>query len=427
MKLSTLSASCALLAACGLWPAAAQTCTRDSNAAALYLPLDEAVARALASDLRPAAARAAVSAARAEREIAALRPADTVSLGFENFPGSGLAAEIENLEVSGTFNRVWERGGKRDARTALAERGVEIAEASVDISRADIAYEIQALYVELVLTQERASLAAERLAASRDAEALIRKRVEAARDPLLAGSRAAADALMADGELARLTEDAERLRIALADFWGGDADFGVDVCGLSPDGKHGEHALDVSNSPELARIEAERRQAEAAIRLAEAERIPDVTWSAGVRKFGTDESLGVLGGVSVPLGAPKRAAAFEQKAGAQARQLEADADALRQSLLRESARLERTALGAAGALARIDTGPLPEAERAVALANDGYARGAFSYLDVLDAQKLLFDLREQRLDFLRTYHLAEAALARLQARNLPASLLESAQ
>ena len=88
-----------------------------------------------------------------------------MSLGFENFPGSGLAAEIENLEVSGTFNRVWERGGKRDARTALADRCVEIAEASVDISRADIAYEIQALYVELVLTQERASLAAERLAA----------------------------------------------------------------------------------------------------------------------------------------------------------------------------------------------------------------------------------------------------------------------
>ena len=60
------------------------------------------------------------------------------------------------------------------------------------------------------------------------------------------------------------------------------------------------------------------------------------------------------------------------------------------------------------------------------LANDGYARGAFSYLDVLDAQRLLFDLREQRLDFLGNYHLAEAALARLQARNLPATLQETA-
>ena len=231
--------------------------------------------------------------------------------------------------------------------------------------------------------------------------------------------------MAAEGELARLNTDAERLRKALADFWGGAPDFAVDMCGLAADSRHSEHALDITNSPELARLEAERKQAQAAIRLAETERIPDVTWSAGIRKFGTDESVGLLGGISVPLGAPKRAAPYEQKAGAQARQLEAEADALRQSLLRESAQLERTALGAADALARIDAGPLPEAERAVALANDGYARGAFSYLDVLDAQKQLFDLREERLDLLRTYHLAEAALARIQARNLPALLQET--
>jgi cobalt-zinc-cadmium efflux system outer membrane protein len=110
MKFSILSATCALAAASGFLPAAAQTCTRDSEAAALYLPLDEAVRRALESDLRPAAARAAVATARAERAIAALRPADSLSLEFENFPGIGLGSEIENLEVTGTFNRVWGAG-----------------------------------------------------------------------------------------------------------------------------------------------------------------------------------------------------------------------------------------------------------------------------------------------------------------------------
>ena len=421
-----LGASGALIVALGFAPGLAQSCPRDADAQIAHLSLDQAIFRALDSDLRPDAARAAVATARTERAIAALRPSDTVSLEFENFPGTGIAAEIESLEVTGTFSRVWERGGKRDARTMLAERSIEIAEAGVDINRADIAFEIQSLYVDLALTEERASLAQARLDAARAAEALIARRVEAGRDPLLAGSRAAADALIAEGELNRLTRDAERLRAALADFWAGSPDFAVDLCSLSPDEAHTDHILDISSSPELARIEAQRRQAEAAIRLAEAERVPDVTWSAGVRKFGTDESLGVVGGITVPLGAPKRAAPYAQQAGAQARQLEAEADALRQSLLRETALLERTALGAEDALAQLETGPLPEAERAVSLANDGYARGAFSYLDVLDAQRLLFDLREQRLDFLRTFHLAEAALARLQARNLPATLQETA-
>lgn len=421
-----LGASGALMAAIGFLPAFAEICPREPDAPYAHLSLDQAVRQALESDLRPGAARAAVATARTERAVAALRPSDTVNLDFENFPGVGLAAEIDSLEVTGTFNRVWERGGKREARSTLAERSVDIAEAGLDISKADIAFEIQSLYVELALTQERASLAAARLEAARNAEALIAKRVEAARDPLLAGSRAATDALVAEGEFNRLTQDADRLRATLADFWSGSTDFSVDLCGLSLDEGHTEHTLDVSRSPELARLEAQRSQAQAAIRLAEAERVPDVTWSAGVRKFGIDESLGVLGGVSVPLGAPKRAGPYEQQAGAQARQLEAESDALRQSLLRESARLERAALGAKDALAHLDTGPLPEAERAVRLANDGYARGAFSYLDVLDAQRLLFDLREQRLDFLRNYHLAEAALARLQARNLPATLQETA-
>lgn len=421
-----LGASGALIVALGFAPGFAQSCPRDADAQIAHLSLDQAILRALDRDLRPDAARAAVATARTERAIAALRPSDTVSLEFENFPGTGIAAEIESLEVTGRFSRVWERGGKRDARSLLAERSIEIAEAGVDISRSDIAFEIQSLYVDLALTEERASLAQARLDAARAAEALIARRVEAARDPLLAGSRAAADALIAEGELNRLTRDAERLRAALADFWAGSPDFAVGLCSLSPDGAHADHTLDIGSSPELARIEAQRRQAEAAIRLAEAERVPDVTWSAGVRKFGTDESLGVVGGITVPLGAPNRAGAYAQQAGAQARQLEAEADALRQSLLRETALLERTALGAEDALAQLETGPLPEAERAFSLANDGYARGAFSYLDVLDAQRLLFDLREQRLDFLRTFHLAEAALARLQARNLPAPLQETA-
>lgn len=420
-----LGAAGALMAAIGYAPALAQTCPRGNDTPATYLSLEQAILQAADSDLRPDAARAAVATARSERAIASLRPSDTVSLEFENFPGIGLAAEIDSLEITGTFNRVWERGGKREARASLAERGVELAEAGVNISLADIAFEIQALYVDLALTEERASLAAERLAAARAAEALIKKRVEAARDPLLAGSRAATDAMVAEGELARLTQDAERLRKALADFWGGTPDFDVALCRLSPDAGHSEHSLDIAGSPELARLEAQRRQAQAAVRVAEAERTPDVTWSAGIRKFGTDESVGILGGVSVPLSAPRRATAYEQKAGAQARQAEMEAEALRQSLLRESAKLERTALDATDAIARIDAGPLPEAERAVALANDGYARGAFSYLDVLDAQRLLFSLREERLDLLRTYHLAEAALARIQARNLPALLQES--
>ncbi|MGE6696403.1 TolC family protein [Hyphomonas sp. NPDC076900] len=430
MKLKYLSAFCALAAASGVLPAAAETCPRNSASATIYLSSDEAVQRALAADLRPAAARAGVATARSERAIAALPPADTITIDYENFPGLGLGSEIDNLEVTATFNRVWERGGKRNARIALAETSVILAEAEIAISVADVAHEVQTLYVELAITLERLALAEDRLEAAQAAERVIGHRVAAARDPLLAGARARADALTAESEAMRLAALADELKAALWDHFATPPDdqvFEVDLCGLSAKSSHAPHTLDASQSPELARLSAARRQADTALRLAEAERVADITWSAGTRKMGIDESLAVIGGVSIPLGAASRAAPLEQKAASVRRQTEAQADAFRQNLLRESARLERAALNALEAVKGLEGGAIPEAERSVELANDGYARGAFSYLDVLDAQRLLFDLRDKRLDLIRTYHLSEAALARLHAANLPASLQESSR
>ena len=46
-------------------------------------------------------------------------------------------------------------------------------------------------------------------------------------------------------------------------------------------------------------------------------------------------------------------------------------------------------------------------------AREGYAMGGFSYLDVLEAQRALTDARMRRISALRSYHRAEAALARI--------------
>lgn len=423
MKLKTLGAASALAAMLGALPAMAQVCG-PAGQAGPALSLEDAVSHALAYDLRPETARAGVAAARTDVAIAALRPADTLMLEIENFPGLGVSANIDSVEITGTFSRVWERGGKREARSRLAESGVALAAAGISIVQADITYEVRTLYVELAIAQERLALAKERVAAAQASEALIDRRVEAARDPLLAGARAAADTMIAQADLAALERETQSLAESLSAYWSGAESYSASLCALNAPAQHVAHPEDFSTSPELSRIEAERRRAKASVRAAEAERVPDVTWTAGVRKFGVDESLAVLGGVSIPLGAPKRAAPHEAKAAAEVRKFEAQLEARRQTLLREHSRLERLALGALDTLAALDEGPIREAQRAVDLADDGYRRGAFSYLDVLDAQALLFDLRTKRLDQLRAYHLAEAAIARIRAEPLTASPLD---
>ncbi len=396
---------------------AAQVCVPAAD----HLSLADAIMRAQSADLRPEAAREAIRASRTERAIAALRPEDSLSLEAENFPGLGDSGNIDNLEITGRFSRVWERGGKRDARLALADSAADIAAVGVLEAEAAIANEVRQLYIEAWSAEQRLALSRVRLSSAEAAESLIDKRVKAARDPLLAGSRARTDSLVAKAQVADLEADVAALKGALAGFWLGDSAFTVGACGLQDPGSHGTHETLVGDTPALKRIEAERRLAAARQRVAEAGAVPDVTWSAGVRKFGIEDNLAILGGVSVPLGTPKRSAAEADRDRAAQLKLGAEAEALRQQQLREAVQAERVALNAADALERIDTDAIPEAERSVDLAREGYVKGAFSYLEVLDAERVLFDLRAQRIDFIRTYHLAEAALARLSGDTTPSS------
>lgn len=376
--------------------------------------LANATQLAIEADLRPELATAEVRAARTERAIAALRPADTVSLQIEDFPGTGLASNIDSLQVTGIFSRVWERGGKREAREAVANTAVDVAQTRFAAVEYAIREEVETLYAEAALAERKVALACDRVALSSDLETAVQKRVDAARDPLLAGARASSDRLQAEADARRNSVQARNLRAALGAYWQAEGDFQIDPNFLNERLEPGG-AMDFSElyAPELDRLDAQRVRSSAQIELERSQAIPDVTWSVGVRKFGIEDDLAVIGGASIPLGSANRSKASVTSARADQRRIDIEREVLRQQLLRRAVGYQRTASGALEEIEHIDTILLPAANTAVDLARDGYARGAFSYLDIIDAQRTVAILREKRLAHLRTYILNESALARL--------------
>tara|TARA_R110000803_G_scaffold158074_1_gene222414 strand:+ start:39018 stop:40301 length:1284 start_codon:yes stop_codon:yes gene_type:complete len=392
------------------------------------ISLEQATRQALAADLRPELAIAGVRAARTERAIAALRPADTVSVEIEDFPGTGLASNIDSLQITGSFSRVWERGGKREAREAFASSGVGVAQAGTAMAAYDIREEVETLYLETAIAEEQIALACDRVRIAQDLEAAVQKRVDAARDPELARATAISDRLRAVADVRRYAAKAENLRAALGAYWQAGADIRIEPDIL--DTHLIPRPLDVSAlySPELERLNAERLQTAARIELDRKQAIPDVTWSVGVRKFGIEDDLAVIGGASIPLGASIRSDTAVARARAEQRRIEVQRDVLQQDLLRRAIGYQRNAITALDQIEEIDTALLPAATEAVELARDGYARGAFSYLDVIGAQRSVAILREERLAHLRTYILNEAALARLAPpADMPTTRLETPQ
>ena len=47
---------------------------------------------------------------------------------------------------------------------------------------------------------------------------------------------------------------------------------------------------------------------------------------------------------------------------------------------------------------------LPKGEDALAISREGFAQGRFSYLEVLDAQRTLFDIKQEYIRAATTYH-----------------------
>ncbi len=87
--------------------------------------------------------------------------------------------------------------------------------------------------------------------------------------------------------------------------------------------------------------------------------------------------------------------------------------ALRQEREREIARLQVLLAARALEVRRIAEDILPEAERSVVLVREGFARGGFTYNDVIAAQTALLSTKARRVAVLKQFHLDRARLDRL--------------
>src|SRR6185503_18270143 len=174
-------------------------------------------------------------------------------------------------------------------------------------------------------------------------------------------------------------------------------------------------AIDVgaAEGPDLVRWGTELEERRAVVAMEEAARIPDVTVGAAGRHFSDNGDDALVFDLSVPLPVFNR----NQGAIAEARHRFDKARAEREA----AAASVRAAIAATcGELAaaheqalRLRDEVIPEAQRAFDGARAAYRQGAFRSVDVLDAQRTLFELRADYVAALETFHVQAAEVARL--------------
>ena len=375
--------------------------------------LSDALARGQDVSPRIAKAKAELEAADGRAMQAGVRPNPVVSAEVENFSGTGPYRTFGQTETTVAVSQPFELGGKRRARREVAAADRAIARIALRKAEADLSFDIIVSHAELRAAEERAVLARQVLARAVELARIAETLVDVGRDPPLTGLRA--DALLAEAKAGKLRAEAELLsaRQMLALLIGSeDPELSAAVQDMAPP----LALVDGAQSLDERMAVAERDAAAARVKLAQAEAVPDVTASGGVRNFRESGDTAFIVGVSIPL------PVFNRNRGniAAAR---ADGDAAQAGLAqtRLNARFSRRdaelMLAAANErVAALSGASLFQANEAARIAEIGYQQGKFTLIELIDAQEAQtsanLKLIEAELDRAR----ALAALGRANAQ-----------
>lgn len=386
------------------------------------LALRQVLALALMHNPELAAFSWEVRTGEARALQASLRPNPEISVGSEHFGGTGAVRGTGAAETTFAFGQLIETAGKRAKRTRVATLERDLAGWSYESKRLDVLTEATASFVDVLTVQQRLVLLEELAGLALKVRDAIAERVTAGKSSPAEEMRAGVVLANTRVEVQHAQRELELTRKRLAAAWGSTNVMYERVEGelttVKPIPTDEQLATLVSQNPDVARWVAEMEERRAVLESEKAKRIPDVTAWVGPRYYSIGGDSAFLAGVSVPLpifnrnqGAIREAryrvaqAEDEQKAAA----LRAHKALLAAYQALSVAYVEATAL---------QKDVLPLAQLAYEATNERYLQGKFGFVDVLDAQRSLFESRQHYIETLGAYHKAVAEVERLIGQSL---------
>lgn len=374
--------------------------------------LDQAVAKALEAAPLLRAEDAAIAAARAGKAQADVRPNPSVTVEAENFVGTGPYSVLRRAEVTATYNQPIERGGKRAARVALAEREIGVASASAEVTRLELAAAVQRTFLDILIAQQIEAIAKQQLSIEQGLQSEALRRVRGYKDPLFVETRAAARVAQAQIALEQSRAKLSNALDALASFWGGSGDDLAVVGELVLGGNQKIELAEADQALEEARV----ARASAAIMVEQTRKTQDYTVNGGTRFIKGTNDIALVAGITIPLGRFDRNQGNIERARAERLRLELTAEANRLARLRRLASLGAEADRALSRAEAIKFEVYPRVAKTLAQVRDGYNRGGFSFRDMQDAADAIIVAQDKWLAAMIEYRDLQTEIDRLTGR-----------
>lgn len=314
------------------------------------------------------------------------------------------------------LNQEIELGGKRAARIEAADAFYSRSDAELATKKAEIHANVVAAFYEVLVAQERVALAKSSVEIGELALDAASKRVKAGKSSPVEQTKSSVAAATAKIELVQATTQLSNSRKLLSALWadntpGFDRVTG-DVTNIPAVNTLENLAPLIDSAPtiKLAKFEISAREAITEIERSKA--IPNITISLGMvdnREIGLNQALL---GLSIPIPVFDRNQGNVQEAISRKYKAEDELIALRNKIQTNlTTQYERLSAARQASLS-LQNAILPNAQSAFDAANRGFSLGKFNFLDVLDAQRTLYQAKSQYINALLEAHQAIAEIER---------------
>ena len=385
------------------------------------LALSEALGTALASS-----PQLAVAGHQRDAALAFVRghegyPNPELTIESEDFLGTGPVRGVDALQVTAMVSQAVPLGGKPAKRREARRASSVISNQAWELARQQLVAGVSLAFLDVLGWQRRLENAREMVRLAEETQTAIEYQVEAGRGTPIEADKAAIARSLAALEEERVARSLLSAKQRLA-TWCGTTTPDFDEATGSIERIEQVPSLPgllkrVDQHPALLTRAADVAHRQALLDVEQAKRVPDVSFGVGYRWINATEDSAVVAQVGLPLPIIDRnrgaiGAARHDKLASQSA-----ADQERLLLVRDLTEAYHTLVLEHRRAVVLRDDVRPRVLATFQAVREGYAIGRFGYLDLLDAQRTLFEVTQQAIETLVAYH--QSAIRLKQAASLP--------
>jgi cobalt-zinc-cadmium efflux system outer membrane protein len=386
------------------------------------LTLNKALALALQNNPELASYSLEVRAMEASALQASLRPNPELGVEVEDFAGNEDLGGYDSAEATIFLSQDILLGNKIKKRSLVATLESDLAAWDYESKRLEVFTEVKKAFIAVLAFQEEIKLNNDLLKISEDFLENINSRISAGKVNSAEASRAKfiVSSIGIDIRSAKLALQSAKQN--LTTLWGSryptfsEAEGTLDSPQAVPPLKKLQALL--LQNPALARNQKEVEQRQAALDLEKANALPDINFGVGYRRYNESNNSAFLAAFSIPLPFNDRNQGGIAEAKIRCLKTKREFTALETRLKAELSAVYNNLINLHHEVTTLKKEMRPDAEQAFKTIKSGNMLGRFTILDVLDAQRTLFDVRSQYIRSTTDFQIAKVEIEHLIAQEL---------